>query len=168
MPAATVDDYLAALPADRRAALTAVRKEIDRCIPAGYQSGIQFGMISWYVPLSTYPVGYGGNAKVALPYIGLVSQKSHMALHMMCFYGHATLKPWFDAEYKKSGKKLDMGMGCLRFKTLDELALDRRHRSGFSFGSRTTMPFASRREGAVSRHRTSLVVRALAPCVAAP
>ena len=124
MPAATVDDCLAALPADRRAALTAVRKEIDRCIPAGYQSGIQFGMISWYVPLSTYPVGYGGNAKVALPYIGLVSQKSHMALHMMCFYGHATLKPWFDAEYKKSGKKLDMGMGCLRFKTLDELALD--------------------------------------------
>ena len=124
MPASTIKEYLEALPADRRAALIAVRKEIDRSMPAGYQSGIQFGMISWYVPLSTYPGGYGGNAKVALPYIGLVSQKSHMALHMMCFYGHATLKPWFDAEYKKSGKKLDMGMGCLRFKSLDELALD--------------------------------------------
>jgi hypothetical protein len=124
MPATTINEYLEALPADRRAAFIAVRKEIDRSLPAGYQSGIQFGMISWYVPLSTYPVGYGGNAKVALPYIGLVSQKSHMALHMMCFYGHPKLKAWFDAEYKKSGKKLDMGMGCLRFKKLDELALD--------------------------------------------
>jgi hypothetical protein len=125
MPASTVAEYLAALPPDRRAALSAVRKEINRNLPAGYREGMQFGIISWYVPLSTYPAGYGGNPKEPLPLVGLGSRKSHMALHMgVCFYGHPTLLEWFTRAYKKSGKKLDMGMGCVRFKTLDALALD--------------------------------------------
>ena len=47
-----------------------------------------------------------------------------MVLHMICFYGQAALLEWFKAQYGKSGKKLDMGQGCLRFKTLSELALD--------------------------------------------
>ena len=35
-----------------------------------------------------------------------------------------TLSTWFISEYKKSGKKLDMGKGCVRFKKLEDLALD--------------------------------------------
>ncbi len=124
MPASTVNQYLAALPAERCAALNAVRKEINRSLPAGYREGMQFGMIGWYVPLSTYAAGYGGNAKEPLPFVALSSLKSHMALYMMCFYGHPTLADWFTKEYKKSGKKLDMGKGCVRFMTLDQLALD--------------------------------------------
>ena len=124
MPAATVTEYLAALPADRRDALSEVRRAINRALPPGYQEGIQFGMISWFVPLSTYPAGYGGNPKVALTLISLVSQKSCIALHMICFYGQPALREWFDAQYKKSGKKLDMGQGCLRFNKLTDLALD--------------------------------------------
>jgi hypothetical protein len=124
MPGPTVEQYLATLPPDRRAALDAVRKEINRNLPSGYEEGVQFGMISWYVPLSTYPKGYGGNAKVPLPLLSLGSPKSHMALHMLCFYGNPTLSAWFKGEYEKSGKKLDMGLGCLRFKTLGALAVD--------------------------------------------
>jgi hypothetical protein len=37
---------------------------------------------------------------------------------------HPTLSTWFISEYKKSGKKLDMGKGCVRFKSLEDLALD--------------------------------------------
>ncbi|OAI42677.1 hypothetical protein AYO41_00655 [Verrucomicrobia bacterium SCGC AG-212-E04] len=81
-------------------------------------------MISWFVPLSTYPAGYGGNRKQPLTLIGLASKSSYMALHMICFYGQPALREWFEAQYKKSGKKLDMGQGCLRFKTLPDLALD--------------------------------------------
>jgi len=81
-------------------------------------------MISWFVPLSTYPAGYGGNRKEPLPIISVASQKNYMALHMSCFYGQPALREWFIAQYGKSGKKLDMGQGCLRFKTLPELALD--------------------------------------------
>jgi Domain of unknown function (DU1801) len=120
----TVTDYLAALPADRREALEEVRKGINRALPKGYEEGMQFGMISWFVPLSTYPAGYGGNKKVALPVISVASKKGYMALHMICFYGQPALREWFVAQYAKSGKKLEMGQGCLRFKTLPQLALD--------------------------------------------
>ena len=146
MTASTVAQYLAALPADRRAALSAVRKVINENLPDGYKEGMQFGMIGWYVPLSLYPAGYGENPKVPLPFVALGSQKSGMVLHFLCFYGHPTLRDWFISEwsaweratstdrnagkaeaglskprgsgervgrranqYKKSGKKLDMG-----------------------------------------------------------
>jgi uncharacterized protein YdhG (YjbR/CyaY superfamily) len=124
MAASTVAQYLAALPADRRAALSAVRKVINENLPNGYEEGMQFGMIGWYVPLSMYPAGYGENPKVPLSFVALASQKSGMVLHFLCFYGHPTLSTWFTSEYKKSGKKLDMGKGCVRFKSLEDLALD--------------------------------------------
>src|ERR1051326_3339477 len=81
-------------------------------------------MISWFVPISMYPAGYGENPKVPLPLVALASQKSGMVLHFLCFYGHPTLSTWFTNEYNKSGKKLDMGKGCVRFNKLDDLALD--------------------------------------------
>ena len=124
MPAASVGEYLAALPAETRDALNEVRRGINRALPAGYKEGMQFGMISWFVPLSTFPAGYGGNKKVPLPLLGLASKKNYMALHMICFYGQPALREWFDAQYAKSGKKLDMGQGCLRFKKLEDLSLE--------------------------------------------
>jgi uncharacterized protein YdhG (YjbR/CyaY superfamily) len=124
MPASTVAQYLAALPDDRRAALSAVRKVINQNLPKGYEEGIQFGMIGWYVPLSLYPAGYGDNRKVPLPLVGLASQKSGMVLHCIALYMNPDLSSWFTSEYKKSGKKLDMGKGCVRFKKLDDLAVD--------------------------------------------
>jgi len=124
MTVSTVAQYLAALPADRRAAISAVRKVINENLPDGYAEGMQFGMIGWHVPLSLYPAGYGENPKVPLPLVALASQKSGMVLHFLCFYGHPTLSTWFINEYKQSGKKLDMGKGCVRFKKLDDLALD--------------------------------------------
>jgi uncharacterized protein YdhG (YjbR/CyaY superfamily) len=120
----SVVEYLAGLPADRRAALTAVREAINENLPEGYEEGMQFGMIGWYVPLSMYPAGYGENPKVPLPLVALGSQKSGMVLHFLCFYGHPTLSTWFTSEYKKSGKTLDMGKGCVRFNKLEDLALD--------------------------------------------
>ncbi len=55
------------------------------------------------------PAGYGENPKVPLSFVALASQKSGMVLHFLCFYGHPTLSAWFTSEYKKSGKKLDIG-----------------------------------------------------------
>src|ERR1700749_3443076 len=122
MPASTVNEYLAALSAERRDALNEVRRGINRALPPGYEEGIQFGMIGWFVPLVTEPVGYGGEPPPALPPFSLAPQKSYMALHIICFYGQPALLEWFKAQYAKSGKKLDMGRGCLRFKRLPDLA----------------------------------------------
>lgn len=124
MAISTVAEYLAALPADRRAALSAVREVTNDNLPAGYEEGMQFGMIGWYVPLALYPAGYGGKAKEPLPLIGLASQKSGMVLHCIGLYLNPDLSAWFTSEYQKSGRKLDMGKGCVRFKKLDDLPLD--------------------------------------------
>src|SRR5256885_11883078 len=67
MAASTVDQYLAALPADRRTALSAVRKAINENLPNGYEEGMQFGMIGWYVPLSMYPAGCISSASTVIP-----------------------------------------------------------------------------------------------------
>jgi hypothetical protein len=124
MPASNVAEYLVALPADRRGAISAVRKVINDNLLDGYEEGMQFGMIGWCVPSSVYPAGYGGNKKVPLSFIALASQKSGMVLHCIALYMNPALSDWFISEYKKTGKKLDMGKGCVRFNKLDDLALD--------------------------------------------
>jgi len=121
MAHATVDDYLASLPADRRAALAHVRAAINARLPPGYEEAMQFGMITWIVPASRLAATYNGQP---LAVASLASQKQHMALYLMSVYCHAELATWFRAAYRASGKKLDMGKSCVRFKTLDALALD--------------------------------------------
>jgi hypothetical protein len=123
-PAASANDYVASLPPERKQAISAVRALIKKHLPKGYVESTQYGMISYVVPLSTYPEGYLGKKDVPLPYICLASQKQHMAVYLMCVYGDAKLSQWFTSAWKKTGKKLDMGKSCLRFKALDELALD--------------------------------------------
>ncbi len=120
----SVEAYLAALPPDRREAIEAVRREINRCLPEGYEEGIQYGMIGWYVPHRLFPAGYHCDPKQPLPFASLASQKGHMSLHLMCVYGSDELRAWFEAAWAKAGKKLDMGKSCVRFRKLDDLALD--------------------------------------------
>jgi hypothetical protein len=117
----TVDEYLAALPADRRAAIAAVRDTINRRIPRGYEHGMLFGGPAWYVPRSRLAGTYNGQP-LAVAVLG--SQKHYMALYLMTVYGDAKLAAWFRKAYTATGKKLDMGKSCIRFKTLDALPLD--------------------------------------------
>lgn len=119
----TVDEYLASLPADRRDAISKIRDTVNANLPTGYEEGIQYGMISWFVPESVLPAKSVYNGQ-PLSVVGLGSQKNHMALYMMCVYGDQRLRTWFELAYKKSGKKLDMGKACVRFKSLDALPLD--------------------------------------------
>lgn len=124
MPASTVKEYLAALPADRRAAIQAVREVVLSNLDKDYEEGIQYNMIGYYVPHSVFPPGYHCDPKQPLPFASLASQKNHMALYLMCIYGHDEHRAWFEKAWAKTGKKLDMGKACLRFKKIDDLALD--------------------------------------------
>ena len=117
----TVADYLAQLPAERRKALEAVRKLIRKRIPKGYEEAMASGCIAWQVPLEVYPDTYNGQP---LMYVALGSQKNHMAVYLMCAYMNMPLQKQLAADFKAAGKKLDMGKACLRFKKLDDLALD--------------------------------------------
>ncbi|MCY2960117.1 MAG: DUF1801 domain-containing protein [Planctomycetota bacterium] len=127
--ATTVAAYLAALPADRRATLEAVRTAILKGLDAGYEEGMQYGMIGYYVPHSIFPAGYHCDPKQPLPFAGLASQKGHMSVYMMGLYIGADgvetpLTKWFREAWTKTGRKLDMGKACVRFKKLEDVPLD--------------------------------------------
>jgi hypothetical protein len=119
--ATTVTEYLAGLPADRRAALTAVRKVIRARLPKGIVETVNWGMISYEVPLATYPDTYNGQP---LMYAALASQKNHMAVYLSGIYGSETLRIRFEDAYRATGKRMDIGKSCVRFRTLDDLPLD--------------------------------------------
>ena len=122
--AKTVKQYLAELPSDRRKAIEQVRKMILKNLPKGYEEIMQYGMIGYAVPLSIYPQGYHCRKDEPLPFISLASQKNNLAIYMFCLYANEQEKERFEKEYKASGKKLDMGKSCIRFKKPEDLALD--------------------------------------------
>ncbi len=122
--AKTVTQYLAALPADRRKAMQRVRAAIRKHLPRGYEETMQYGMMSYAVPLSLYPPGYHCKKDEPLPFICLASQKNHMAIYMFCLYVNSKDEASLRAAYKASGKTLDMGKSCIRFKKVEDLALD--------------------------------------------
>jgi hypothetical protein len=119
--AATVTEYLASLPEDRRKALTAVRKVIRSRLPKGIVESMNWGMITYEVPMATYPDTYNGQP---LAYAGLASQKNHMSVYLMGIYGSDTLRTRFEDAYRATGKRMDIGKSCVRFRTLDDLPLD--------------------------------------------
>ena len=122
--AKTVREYLASLPPDRRKALEAVRKVIRANMDADVEEGMQYGMIGYFVPHRRYPDGYHCDPKQPLPFAGLGSQKNHMSLYMMCTYGNEENESWFRDAWTATGKKLDMGKACVRFKKLEDVPLE--------------------------------------------
>lgn len=122
--ATTVAAYLASLPADRRAAVEAVRKVILSNMDKGIEEGMQYGMIGYFVPHSVFPAGYHCDPKQPLPFAGLASQKGHMSLYIMGIYGDEALRGWFQTAWTKTGRRLDMGQACIRFKSIEDVALE--------------------------------------------
>ena len=119
--ATTPEEYLAALPDDRREAVAKVRAVVNRNLPPGYEEGMAYGMIAWWVPLETFPDTYNGQP---LGLAGLASQKSYISLYLNTVYGDPAEEAWFKERYAASGKQLNMGKSCLRFRRLEQVPLD--------------------------------------------
>ena len=117
----TVEDYVAELTEDRQAELETVRRVILDNLPSGYQESMQFGMIGYVIPLERYPKTYNGQP---LTYAALASQKNYMSLYLMGIYGDPAMKQWFVEQYQASGKRLDMGKSCVRYRKLEDLPID--------------------------------------------
>lgn len=116
----TVEEYISGLSPERQAAIKAVRRVILDNIPEGYQETMNWGMISYEVPLEIYPNTYNGKP---LSYIGLASQKNHMAIYLMSIYSSIENRKKFEEAYKATGKPYDVGKSCVRFKKLEDLPL---------------------------------------------
>lgn len=118
--ARNVDDYIASLPPDRQAALQVVRKVILENLPEGYQETMDWGMISYEVPLEVYPDTYN---KKPLSYVALASQKNYMAVYLMSIYSSEEKARRFEQAYRTTGKRYDVGKSCVRFRKLEDLPL---------------------------------------------
>lgn len=119
--ATTVEDYLASLPDDRREVIEAVRETVLAHLPQGFEETMQYGMISYVVPLERYPDTYNGQP---LAVASLANQKHHMALYLMGIYSEEEAEDWLRRRWTATGRTLDMGKSCVRFKRLDDVALD--------------------------------------------
>ena len=116
----TVDEYLAELPPDRREAIEAVRQVILENLPAGYVETMNWGMIAYEVPLAIYPDTYNSQP---LAYAALASWKNHMAVYLTGIYMDEEAFADFEAAYRATGKRFDVGKSCVRFRKLDDLPL---------------------------------------------
>jgi len=119
--AKSVSEYLNSLEPERRKAIEAVRKVILKNLPKGYEEAFNWGAIVYQIPLKRYPDTYNGQP---LAYAALASQKNYMSLYLMGVYGDNDTEKWFKKRFAESGKKLDMGKSCVRFKRLEDLPLD--------------------------------------------
>lgn len=119
--ATTVEEYLASLPDDRRKPIDALRKQIKKKLPRGFEEVMSYGMIGYVVPHKLYPPGYHCTPALPLPFMNLASQKNFIAVYHMALY-EGSLLNWFKEEWSKvSDKKLDMGKSCIRFKKPDDI-----------------------------------------------
>jgi hypothetical protein len=119
--AATVAEYLRGLEPDRRSTLTAVRKVVRANLPSGYEERMNWGMISYEIPLSRYPQTYNGQP---LSFAALASQKHYCVLHLMFAYQDSAATKQIADGARRAGKKLDIGRACIRFRTAADLPLD--------------------------------------------
>jgi hypothetical protein len=119
--ATTVEEYLAEMPEDRRAAIEAVRATVLRHLPDGLDEVMRWGMITYEVPLERTGPTYNGQP---LSYAAIANQQRHMAVYLSGIYGDPARAEQFRQDYLATGKRLDMGRSCVRFTRLDQLPLE--------------------------------------------
>ena len=118
--AKTVEQFLDELPEDRREVVAEMRKLIRKHLPKGYEESINWGMLSYEIPLERYPKTYNGQP---LAYVALAPQKNYYSIYLMGSYMDPTQLETLKAAFAKAGKKMDMGKSCLRFKSPSDLPL---------------------------------------------
>jgi len=143
--AKTIKEYLAEMPPARRAAIEKVRQTILENLPYGYEEAMNWGMITYQVPLEVYPDTYN---KKPLMYAALANQKNHMAVYLTGIYMDEDLYQDFEEKYRDTGKRFDVGKSCVRFRKLEDLPLEL---IGESIGAISMEEFIERTEGLSAR-----------------
>lgn len=120
--AKTPEEYISALPQDRKDAISKLRKIILNSLPKGFTETISYGMLGYVVPHSLYPDGYHCDPKLPLPFMSIASQKNFVGVYHMGIYANKELYDWFVNEYPKhSSRKINMGKSCIRLNKIEEI-----------------------------------------------
>ena len=119
--ATSVAQYLAELPADRRAAIEAVRQTILANLPEGYEEAMNWGMIVYQVPLAASS-RYLQRATAGVCGARL-TEELHGGLSDRHLYGRRDPTGVSRRPIGPTGKRYDVGKSCVRFRKLDDLPL---------------------------------------------
>ena len=119
--ASTVAEYLAELTPERRRDVSTLRRVIKATIPKGYQEAMNWGMITYQVPIKTSGPTYN---KQPLAAVALAAQKNNISIYLLSIYASKKLTKEFQKRWSASGKKLDMGKSCIRFRSLEHADLE--------------------------------------------
>lgn len=123
--ASSPEEYIIQIPEERQEVMRKLRTIINDNLPEGFEEGMNYKMIGYYVPHSIYPDGYHCDTSMPLPFMNIASQKNSINLYHSGIYAKKELHDWFVAEYPKHCKrKLDMGKSCVRFKKMDDIPFD--------------------------------------------
>ena len=118
----TPKEYIDNLPEDRKEVISNIRSTILKNLPKGFEECMNYGMLGYVVPHSTYPDGYHCDTTKPLPFMNLASQKNSVNFYHMGIYSDPKLLEWFKTEYPKhASNKLDMGKSCIRFKNMSKI-----------------------------------------------
>ncbi len=118
--AKTVTQYLKEIPAHQKVELKKVREVLKKNLCKGFVESMNWGMISYEVPLKTYPETYNGKP---LMLASLAAQKNNISLYLMCAYQDPGLHDTLLEAFQKIGKKPNMGKSCIRFKKTEDIPL---------------------------------------------
>jgi len=116
----SISEYLSKLPESQRNNILAVRKMILSNIDKGFVESINWGMISYEVPLSICPITY--NMK-PLFFAGISGNKNTISLHLMCIYMNNNFVTQLEKEFERMNVKPNMGKSCIRFKNVESIPL---------------------------------------------
>jgi hypothetical protein len=120
--APTPQAYLAELDEATRAELATVAAVVRAAVPAGFEEGMDYGMITWSVPLSLYP---DTPNRHPLTYAGLAAHKRYNSLYLSaaCDCAGGRLDAQAMRRHWSGRKPLDMGKSCVRFRHAADLDL---------------------------------------------
>lgn len=120
-----IENYLENVDEKRRESFRHLYNVIKNNMPIGFEEEFLYGMISFVVPLKTYPKGYLDRKDEPIPFISLAAQKNHIALYHMGIMGQESLLTWFQEEYSKQvPTKLNMGKNCIRMTNVKNIPYD--------------------------------------------
>ncbi|MFH5821097.1 DUF1801 domain-containing protein [Georgenia sp. AZ-5] len=113
-----VTAYLDAAPESRRQLLREVFDTVAANVPDGYELGMHFGMPAWVVPLERFPDTYNGQP---LGYVSVAGQKNYVSVYLMGVYSVPEEAESFQAAWRASTGRIDMGKSCLRLRKPDDV-----------------------------------------------
>lgn len=122
---------------------------VENNLPEGFEESMYYDMVSYVVPLTTYPKGYHVTPNTPLPFISLAAQKRHIAVYHMGIYADRALLSWFQEEYaKRVPTKLNMGKSCIRFTSTKNIPFEL---IGELVAKMTPAQWISKYEGALNK-----------------